>query len=142
MVGFQEYSTKEGTMRLLMYYDGKDHTKDALKTVKARAKALNAKVHVLSSLSSWGDLSVKIIREIENGLHYIKSVLDRENIPCYTHLLIMGRTPAEDIIDVANKYQVDEIIIGTNRKTKIEKFMPGWFINHVIDRARCPVLIV
>jgi len=142
MVGFQEYSTKEGTMRLLMYYDGKDHTKDALKTVKARAKALNAKVHVLSSLSSWGDLSVKIIREIENGLHYIKGVLDRENIPCYTHLLIMGRTPAEDIIDVANKYQVDEIIIGTDRTSMIRRLKTGRPISHVISQARCPVLIV
>lgn len=129
-------------MRILMYYDGKEHTKDALKTVKDRAKALKAKVHVLSSLSSWGGLSVRIIREMENGLYYIRGVLEKESIPCNTHLLIMGRTPGEDIVDVANKYDVDEIIIGANKTSMFKKFKTGRFINQVVRRARCPVLIV
>jgi|ADurb_Gly_03_Slu_FD_contig_51_1404389_length_574_multi_2_in_0_out_0_1 nucleotide-binding universal stress UspA family protein len=142
MVQLQDYKDKEQIMRLLMYYDGTDHTRDALNTVKEIAKGMNAMVHVVSSLSGWSHLEVKIIDEMENGLNYIKEHLEKERIPCETHLLVRGKNPGEDIVDVANKYQVDEIIIGTNRKTKIEKFMPGWFINHVIDRARCPVLIV
>jgi len=125
-----------------MYYDGTDHTRDALTTVKEIAKSMNAKVHVVSSLSGWIHLDVKVIDEMENGLNNIKEHLEKDRIPCETHLLIRGKNPGEDIVDIADKYQVDEIIIGTNRKTKIEKFMPGWFINHVIDRARCPVLIV
>jgi nucleotide-binding universal stress UspA family protein len=125
-----------------MYYDGTDHTKNALKTVKELAQALNAKVHVVSSLSAWTHLDVKIIDEMENGLDSIKGIFEKESIPCETHLLIRGKNPGEDIIHIANKYQVDEIIIGTDRTSKIEKFIPGWFVNHVIDRASCPVLIV
>ena len=142
MVGFQEYSNKEGTMRLLMYYDGTDDTRKTISAVKDQAKALQAKVHVLSSLSSWGELSVKIIRKMEDGLHYIKSVLARQDIPCETHLLIMGRTPGEDILAVANKFQVNEIIIGTDRTSKIKKLKASRLISYVSGRARCPVLIV
>ncbi len=80
--------------------------------MKARAKALNAKVHVLSSLSSWGELSVKIIREIENGFNEkTKRPWIEKNIPLLHPFTTMGRTPAGDIIDVANKYQVDGFII-------------------------------
>ncbi len=129
-------------MRLLMYYDGTDDTRKTLNTVKDRAKALNAKVHVLTSLSSWGELSVKIIRKMEDGLHSIKSALNRENIPCDTHLLIMGRTPGEDIIDVANKFQVNEIVIGTNRTSKVKRVKTGMLVNYISGRAGCPVLVV
>lgn len=129
-------------MKLLMYYDGTDHTRDALQTVRELAKAFNAKVHVLSSLSGWTHLDVKIIDEMESGLDYIKGVLESECIQCETHLLVRGNNPGEDIVDIAHKYKVDEIIIGTDRNSKIEKFIPGWDINHVIDRAKCPVLIV
>lgn len=129
-------------MRLLMYYDGTDHSRGALKTVKELAKALNAKVHVMTSLSGWTHLDVKIIDEMEDGLEEIKGILEKEKIHCETHLLVRGKTPGDDIVDIANKYQVNEIIIGTDRNSKIEKFIPGWYINHVIDRARCRVLIV
>jgi nucleotide-binding universal stress UspA family protein len=129
-------------MRLLIYYDGTDHTKEALKTVKGLAKALSAKVHVMSSLSGWSNCDVKIIDEMENGLDYMKCLLAKESIDCQTHLLTKGNNPGEDIVDIANKYQIDVIIIGTDRKSRIEKFITGWFINYVIDKAKCPILIV
>ncbi len=129
-------------MRLLMYYDGKDHSKSALQTVIDRAKALKAKVHVLSSVSSWGEPSVKTIHDIRNGLYYVRDVLNKDNIPCYTHLRIRLCNPGEDIVDIANKYNIDEIIIGTSKESKVAKYRHGWFINHVLDWAKCPVLLV
>lgn len=130
-------------MRILMYYDGTDDTREALPNVKQRATAMNAKVYVMSSFSRWGDVDTKMIEERENGLNYIKSVLEKENVPCETHLLMVkDHNPGDDILDIASKYQVDEIIIGTDRKSNIEKFIPGWLVNHVISRAKCPVLIV
>ncbi len=142
MMLLRENKDKEGIMRLLMYYDGTDDTRKTLKTVKERAKALQAKVHVLSSLSNWGELSVKIVRKMEDGLHYIKNALNRENIPCDTHLLIMGRTPGEDILDAVDKFQVNEIIIGIGRTSKIKKFKARGLIKYLISRARCSVHIV
>jgi len=129
-------------MKLLMYYDGKDYMAKTLDAVKTRAKALKAKVHVLSSHSNPDGLSADTVCEMENGLHYVKSALESENIPCDTHILVVGRTPDEDIIDVANEYQVDEIIIGTDRVLKAGKSKTGRLINCVNRRARCPVLIV
>lgn len=129
-------------MKLLMFYDGKDCMMKTLNAVKDRAKALKAKVHVVSSLLNPNGLSADTICEMENGLHYVKSVLENENIPCNTHILIVGRTPDEDIIDVANEYQVDEIIIGTDRASKTGKSKRRRLINRVNRMAKCPVLIV
>lgn len=129
-------------MRLLIYYDGKDHTKDALRTVRDRAKVLESKVHIVSCINSWGEPSLSIIHDMRNGLYFAKDVLVKEKIACYTHACIKWRNPGEYIIDVAYKYKVDEIIIGTNKESKVAKYRHGWFINHVIDWAKCPVLLV
>jgi nucleotide-binding universal stress UspA family protein len=130
------------TMRLLMFYDGRDHSREALKIVKTRAKALKAKVHVLSSIHCWGEPREKVIHEIRNDLCFVKDILGKENIPCCTHLRLKWRNPGDDIIDVAGKYRVDEIIIGTNKKSTVARYRHDWFIDHVIERTTCPVLLV
>ena len=55
--------------------------------------------------------------------------------------MVRGRNPGEDIVDIADRYQVDEIIIGTDRTSRIEKFEPGRYIRHVLEMASCPVVI-
>ncbi len=115
--------------------------KDAIKIVKELAKALNTKIHVMTSLSGWVHLDVKMVNELEDNLEQIRDLLEKEKILCGTHLLIRGKNLGDDIINIANKYKVYKIIIGTDRNSRIEKFMAGWYVNHVIDRVKCPVLV-
>lgn len=79
---------------------------------------------------------------MEDNLGQIKDLLEKEKILCETHLLIRGKNPGDDIINIANKYKAYEIIIGTDRNSRIEKFIAGWYVNHVIERVKCPVLVV
>lgn len=129
-------------MRILMYYDGTEETKEAIPITKMHCKAFNARVDVLSSLSKGGEHQLGDIEQMETDLEYVKSVFDKEKIPCETHLIIRGHEPGEDIIEFAKENNVDEIIIGSEKRTRVEKFILGSVAHHVILNTRKPVLIV
>jgi nucleotide-binding universal stress UspA family protein len=133
---------REGNMRILMYYDGTEESKEALSIAKLHGKAFNAKIEVVSSLPKGGEPQLKEIEERESELEYIKTVFEKENIPCETHLLIRGHEAGEDIIRFATEKNVDEIIIGTEKRTRVEKFLLGSVAQHVIFNANRPVVIV
>lgn len=129
-------------MRLLLYYDGKEYAKKILPVIKIRAKALKSKVHVVSSIYSWGEPSLGTLCGMRNDLNYLKDYLDKAKIPCRTHVCMKWRNPGEYILEIAYKYNVAEIVVGTNKESKVAMYRHGWFINHVIDWAKCPVLLV
>jgi nucleotide-binding universal stress UspA family protein len=129
-------------MNILMYYDGTEYTKEAVPLVKKHAKAFSARVHVVSSLPKGKESQLEKIDSMERELEYLKEVFDKENIPCETHLLIKGHDAGDDVVEFANEHDSDEIIIGTEKKTMVEKFILGSVAQSVISHARCPVLIV
>ena len=129
-------------MKILMYYDGTEHAKEALPLVRAHAMAFNASVDVVSSLPRGGEPQLKEVESREDELAYIKSTFDKEKIPCETHLLIKGHDAGVDIVQFAGEHKVDEIIIGTEKKTRLEKFIIGSVAQYVIINAKCPVVIV
>jgi nucleotide-binding universal stress UspA family protein len=133
---------REANMRILMYYDGTEESKDAISIAKLHGKAFDAKIEVVSSLPKGGEQQLKEIEERENELEYVKTVFEKENIPCETHLLIRGHEAGEDIIRFAAEKNVDEIIIGTEKRTRVEKFLLGSVAQHVIYNSNRPVVIV
>jgi hypothetical protein len=92
---------KELIMKIMMYYDGTENSKQALPAVKTRAKAFNAQVDVVSSLPRGGEAQLEEIGKREDDLAYIKSILDNQEIPCETHLLIKGHDAGNDIAHFA-----------------------------------------
>lgn len=132
---------KESPMKIMMYYDGTEKTRQILPLVKNRAKALNARVDVVSSMPRGGEAQLKEIEKREEELSSIKHSLENQNIACDTHLLIKGNDAGDDIASYAKKNQVDEIIIGTNKKSIFEQFFTGLVARQVISNTQCPVLI-
>jgi nucleotide-binding universal stress UspA family protein len=133
---------REARMRILMYYDGTEESKEAISIAKLHGKAFDAKIDVVSSLPKGGEHQLKEIEERESELEYVKTVFEKENIPCETHLLIRGHEAGEDIIRFAAEKNVDEIIIGTEKRTRVEKFLLGSVAQHVIFNSNRPVVIV
>jgi nucleotide-binding universal stress UspA family protein len=128
-------------MKIMMYYDGTENTKHTLPLVKNRAKAMNASVEVVSSMPRGGEAQLQEIEKREDELSSIKSIFEKQNIPCDTHLLIKGHDAGDDIASYAKKNEVDEIVIGTNKKSILEQFFTGLMARHVINNTQCPVLI-
>ncbi|HVN70521.1 MAG TPA: universal stress protein, partial [Desulfomonilia bacterium] len=104
--------------------------------------ALNAHVDIVSSLPKGGETELKEIDTREGELTYLEETLNKENISCETHLLIKGHDAGDDIVKFAKEHNIDEIIIGTEKKSRVEKFLLGSVAQHVIINATCPVVIV
>jgi nucleotide-binding universal stress UspA family protein len=129
-------------MNILVGYDGSHSAIDALKLAKNRAKASDAKVEVVISMKGAKNSQHDDLLQAELKLEYAKALLEEENVSCETHLLIRGLSAAEDLVQFAEDNQVDEIIIGVRRRSKVGKLLLGSTAQQVIFRSQCPVITI
>ena len=73
-------------------------------------------------------------------MEYAKTLIEEDNIACNTHLLIRGLSAGEDLVEFADENEVDEIIVGVKRRSKVGKLLMGSTAQYVILQAQCPVV--
>ncbi len=129
-------------MKILVGYDHSNVSKEALKLAIVHAKAFKGEIFVVNSLTGGGGTTENEIRKARESLEEAQAILDRESIPGENHLLIKGHTPSEDIIQFADQNDVDEIIIGIRRRSKVGKLIFGSNAQYIILKAPCPVVTV
>jgi len=64
------------------------------------------------------------------------------NLPCPSKVEIVRGDPADEIIRLANIYQVDLIVIGSRGLTGINRILLGSVSSQVVADAHCSVLVV
>ena len=129
-------------MKILVGLDGSNSSKEALKLAKEHAKTFNAKIELVTSMEKGTETQQKEIEQDEHDLGNEKKLLEKDGISCQTHLLIRGMTPGEDIVEFAEQNEVDEIVIGVRRRSKVGKLVFGSTAQYVILNAHCPVVTV
>ena len=129
-------------MKILIGYDGTNSAKEALNLAKSHAKAFGASVEVVTSMQKGTESERKSIEQAERGLEYAKSLFEQDGIACNTHLLIRGLSAGEDLVEFANENQIDQIIVGVKRRSKVGKLLMGSTAQYVILQAECPVITV
>lgn len=129
-------------MKIMVGYDGTQSSKAALNVVISHAKAFSGKVFVVASMREGTEAETEEIKAMEEVLEQVKGRLGNENIPCETHLLIRGMTPGEDLVAYAQENEIDEIVIGIQRRSKVGKLVFGSNAQYVILHAPCPVTTV
>jgi nucleotide-binding universal stress UspA family protein len=129
-------------MKILVGYDGSDASKDATNTARKYAAALEAKVDIVTSMVKGTEGEQKEILQAERGLEYAKSLFGAENIASETHLLIRGLSPGEDLVRFAKENDVDLMVVGVKRRSKVGKLLMGSTAQFVIINAPCPVLSI
>ena len=129
-------------MKILVGYDRTAEAGRALDLAIRHAKAFGAKVYVLTSRSTGKDEELPEIERDEELLLNAKKMLEEAGVESETHLMIRGETPAEDLIDFAEKNEVDEIIVGIAKKSRVGKLIFGSNAQYVILHAPCPVVTV
>jgi nucleotide-binding universal stress UspA family protein len=129
-------------MKILVGYDQTAEAGRALELAVRHAKVFGAKVCVLTSRSTGTNEELSDIEKDEERLKNAKKLLEEAGVDCETHLLIRGGTPAEDIIDFAEENEVDEIIVGIAKKSRVGKLIFGSNAQYVILHALCPVVTV
>ncbi len=96
-----------------------------------------------------GSMTASVVPEME--IYNIKSEYS-ENLISHTikkfagdlqvsHFNEFGST-AEGIIDCANQFKADLIVIGTHSRTGLDRFFMGSIAEHVIRHSSVPVLVV
>ena len=129
-------------MKILVGYDGTNAAKEALKLAGMHAKAFDADVHLVTSMSSGKDDEQDKITNAESQLEWAKSTLEAAGLRCTTHLLIRGMTAGEDIVTFAEEKKVDEIVVGVKRRSRVQKILLGSTAQFIIIKAPCAVVTV
>lgn len=129
-------------MKLMVGYDGSNASKEALRSARLHAKAFKAKVHVVRSMESGTESKQEDIQAAEKELEWCKTFFEKEGVPCETHLLIRGLSPAEDLVTFAKEKSVDEIFVGVKRRSRVGKMLMGSNAQYVILKAPCTVVTV
>jgi len=129
-------------MEIMVGYDDSRVAKDALDVAMRHAQAFDAKVHIVTSMMSGSDIPKKEFDRVEKKLEYAESLFKDKKIPCKTHLLVRGLEPGEDLVQFAKEFNIDEIVIGIKRRSKVGKLLAGSTAQYVILQATCSVLTI
>ncbi|MCF8080519.1 MAG: universal stress protein [Desulfobacterales bacterium] len=129
-------------MKILVGYDGSNVAASGLRLAARHAKAFDAEVHVVTSLVKGSDREQEQITASEKGLEDARTLCEQEGVRCDTHLLIRGLTSGEDLVQFAKENDVDEIIVGVKRRSKVGKLLMGSTAQYVILKSPCPVVSI
>jgi nucleotide-binding universal stress UspA family protein len=129
-------------MNIMVGYDQSNVAKEALALAKKHAKAFDAKLYLLTALAQSPELQLEDIQKAENELERVQIALKAEGIACETHAIVSSLTAGEDLIQFAQDNDIDEIVIGVRRRSKVGKLLFGSNAQYIILQAPCPVVAV
>jgi len=129
-------------MKIMVGYDQSNVAKEALELAKKHAKAFDAKVYVVRSLAQSREMKLEDIQNAEQELENIKRSFRDEGITCQTETIVSSISPGEDLVQFTNEKEIDEIIIGVKRRSKVGKLIFGSNAQYIILMAQCPVVTV
>ena len=129
-------------MKILVGYDDSKVTEDVLKLAHKHAIAFKADVVIMTSLEQSAALKKEEIDKAESKLENLRKPFKADDIVCETHTSVSYESPGEDLVRFAKDNDIDEIIIGVKRRSKVGKLMFGSTAQYVILKAPCPFLAV
>ncbi len=129
-------------MKILVAFQGSTTAKAALELAVKHAKAFNGELLLVWSMSKGNVDRQDEIQAAEKNLAYWKDQLEQKGLACQTHLLIRGIEAGEDVIRFAVDHNVEEIVMGVRRRSKVGKLLFGSTAQYIILNAPCPVVTV
>lgn len=131
-------------MKILVPFNNRSRSsRKALDLAKQHAQAYEGQVLIVTSADPTRDeKDLPPKEEAEKALAAVEKELEQAGIPCSTHLLIRGFSPGEDVVLFAREQEVDEVIVGVEKKSRVGKFFLGSLAQHLILKAPCPVVSV
>jgi nucleotide-binding universal stress UspA family protein len=79
---------------------------------------------------------------MQSGLKEAQMMCRACKIDCKIEMSQSKQPAAEELIRFAKKKEVDEIVIGLNKRSQLGKLLFGSTSRHVLLEAPCPVLTV
>jgi len=129
-------------MKILVGYEESRVADAALKLAHKHASAYGADLFIVTSLEQSPTLKKEDIDRAENNLEKIRKPFVADDIPCEVRATVSYQTAGEDLVNFAKDNDIDEIIIGVRRRSKVGKLVFGSTAQYVILEAPCPVTSV
>jgi nucleotide-binding universal stress UspA family protein len=129
-------------MKILVGYDGSKVAEEAVKLAQKHGHAFKAEIYILTSLMQSPTLKKEDIDKAESKLEKLRTPFKVDDIPCETQASVSFQSPGENLVYYAKDNNIDEIIIGVRRRSKVGKMVFGSTAQYVILEAPCPVVAV
>lgn len=129
-------------MKILVGFDGTNMAKAAVALAEQHARAFGATIILAYSMVGGPEVPRRDFEIAEKSLEHEKNVQLDKKIPCETIMSVRGLEAGEDLVQLANEKQVDEVIIGVRRRSKVGKILFGSTAQFVVLNAPCPVVTV
>jgi len=141
--------------RVLVAVDGSDASIDASNYAIDMAKKFEASLTVLFIVApavyiDFGYANVGTTNEIEstkkklaqNEVDKVNEKATEKGVTVRTDVLIKHISVVKEIVEYAEKYKIDLIIMGSRGMTGFKKMLLGSVASGVVTYAHCPVLVV
>ena len=129
-------------MKIMVGFDGSKVSEAAVELAAERAPAFGAQIFLVHSMVGGPDVPKRDFENSQRELEYHKNEFKKKDIVCESLLSVRGLEPGEDLVQLAEEQQVDEIIMGVRRRSKVGKLVFGSTAQYVILNAPCPVVTV
>lgn len=129
-------------MKILVGYIKSAEGRAALHAAIAEAELRNGELVVVHSMRGGERDEQTQVRTYREELEAVSSRLEGEGIPFRVREIVQGRSPAQDLVAVAEEEAADLIVIGLRRRSPVGKLLLGSNAQDVLLTASCPVLAV
>jgi len=126
-------------MKILVGYDGSKLCGEALNLAKKHAEAHKGEVFAVTSLVVPDAVEVE---EAEKALDIARQMFADGAVPFTAEVLARGKHSGEDIVSFAQEHEIDVIIVGVKKRSKVGKMLFGSTLQYVVLNAHCPVLTI
>lgn len=137
--------------KILLPIDGSEASFKTTRYATALASQINASIiilHVITVpdfpryLKSVDVYYEEVKKEVENWFDMIANFWQSKNLKIRTRIVTGAFSVVESIVEVADKENVDIIVIGSRGRSQFKKLLLGSVTNGVVTHAKCPVLVV
>lgn len=140
--------------KIMVATDGSENVKKAISTAVELARLSGAKLYAVYVVASGAGYTVGHPRDLgwERAMKEHLSAEGREAIASVeaagkagnveVESVLLEGSPANEIVDFAEKNDIDLIVMGTLGKTGIERFLLGSVAQNVVRHSRKAVLVV
>ena len=140
---------------LVVGTDGSETAKEAVRQATELAKAVNARVHLVSAYEPVAESRLREERvqvpddlawmvnpreDVEGTLGEAAKDIEQEGVDVATYA--REGDPADAILDVAEEQGADLIVVGNKGMTGARRFLLGSVPNKVSHHAPCSVMII
>ena len=130
-------------MKIMVCYDGSNVAKDGIELARNRAAVFGGSLLIVKALPQSHELSYEDIQKEEHSLEgEAKDILGKCDCAYETHAIVTHLSPGEEIVEFAGRNEVDEIVMGIRKRSKVGKLVFGSTAQYVILNAHCPVVSI